>query len=328
MKWLLATGAVVMVLGAASLFALERWHRSMLPLDSPVVVELARGEAFSSFARALAAQGLISHPRYWSLRARLTGAARSVQAGEYQLSPGDTPQALLDRLRSGQVLTYQVQLIEGWTLREALGALRAHPQLTPALTGADEQTLLSMLGLPAGHAEGMFFPDTYQFERGATDADILRRAYDKLQDELARVWESRDSGLPYDRPYDALIVASLIEKETGQDSDRSRIAQVFVNRLERGMRLQTDPTVIYGIGPGFNGNLTRRDLRTDTPYNTYTRHGLPPSPIALVGVDSLAAAVHPAPGEYLYFVSRGDGSSKFSLSLEEHEAAVRKYQLK
>ena len=174
----------------------------------------------------------------------------------------------------------------------------------------------------------MFFPDTYQFRRADSDSDVLRRAYRKLQDELARAWEGRDAGLPYARPYDALIAASLIEKETGRDSDRDRIAQVFVSRLQRAMRLQTDPSVIYGIGPGFNGNLTRRDLRTDTPYNTYTRQGLPPSPIALVGAQSLDAAVHPAPGEFLYFVSRGDGSSQFSVSLEEHEAAVRKYQLK
>jgi UPF0755 protein len=191
----------------------------------------------------------------------------------------------------------------------------------------DEQTVLGVLGLPEGHGEGLFFPDTYHFERGTSDADILRRAYRKLASELEAAWQSRDAGLPYDSPYDALIVASLIEKETGRDSDRASIAQVFVSRLNRGMRLQTDPSVIYGVGPSFDGDLTRRHLRTDTPYNTYTRHGLPPTPIALVGRKSLKAAMHPAPGEFLYFVSRGDGSSHFSVSLEEHQAAVRRYQL-
>jgi UPF0755 protein len=259
--------------------------------------------------------------------ARLDGSARRVQAGEYWLKAGDLPGNLLERLLAGDVVRYQVKLIEGWTLAEALATLAVHPELEHELSGVDEQTVLGVLGLPEGHGEGLFFPDTYHFERGTSDADILRRAYRKLASELEAAWQSRDAGLPYDSPYDALIVASLIEKETGRDSDRASIAQVFVSRLNRGMRLQTDPSVIYGVGSSFDGDLTRRHLRTDTPYNTYTRHGLPPTPIALVGRKSLKAAMHPAPGEFLYFVSRGDGSSHFSVSLEEHQAAVRRYQL-
>jgi UPF0755 protein len=181
--------------------------------------------------------------------------------------------------------------------------------------------------LPGGRAEGLFFPDTYHFAGATSDADILRRAYARLETELAAAWLARAAGLPWKSPYEALIAASLIEKETGQADDRPRIAQVFVSRLQRGMRLQTDPSVIYGLGNSFDGNLTRRHLRDDTPYNTYTRGGLPPTPIALVGKRSLMAALHPAEGEFLYFVSRGDGSSQFSINLEDHKAAVRKYQL-
>jgi UPF0755 protein len=327
LKRALAAALAVVLLAGGFLVFVERWHDSPLPLEAPVDAELEQGQPFSRFASHLAERGIITHPLLWSWRARLSGAARQIQAGEYEIHPGDTPATLLARLRRGEVKTYEVQLIDGWTIRQALGALAAHPVLVHTLAGTDEETLLEQLGLPGGHAEGMFFPDTYHFERGASDADILRRAYAKLQNELAALWESRAQGLPYETPYEALIVASLIEKETGVDTDRPRISQVFASRLSLGMRLQTDPSVIYGIGRSFDGNLTRRHLRTDTPYNTYTRSGLPPTPIALVGARSLIAALHPAPGDYLYFVSRGDGSSEFSASLKEHEAAVRKYQL-
>ncbi len=320
---LLVSGLVVV----ATYFYIQRWAQAPLPVAEQQLIELATGQAFSSFAAELADSGIIDQPELWSWYARVTGQARQVQAGEYLVAPGETPQSLLERLRSGDVATYQVQLIEGWTVRQALGALRAHPVVVHTLESVDENTLLSVLGLPPGHAEGMFFPDTYHFEKGASDADILRRAYAKLQQELAEGWESRAAGLPYASPYEALIVGSLVEKETGRDSDREVISQVFVTRLQKGMRLQTDPSVIYGVGEVFRGDLTRQHLRTDTPYNTYTRHGLPPSPIALVSSRSLQAAFHPAEGEYLYFVSRGDGSSQFSVSLEDHNEAVRRYQL-
>jgi UPF0755 protein len=326
-KVLLALLVIVLASAAGAGLYVKAWLDRPLLVAEDTKVVLAAGQSFSSFARQLEADGVLSNATLWSVLARLDGSARRVQAGEYWLRTGDRAGDLLDRLLAGEVVRYEVKLIEGWTLAQALAALFAHPDLDHELAGADESTVLGVLGLPEGHGEGLFFPDTYHFERGTSDADILRRAYRKLEAELAAAWQSRDSGLPYDSAYDALIVASLIEKETGRDSDRASIAQVFVSRLHRGMRLQTDPSVIYGVGPMFDGNLTRRHLRTDTPYNTYTRKGLPPTPIALVGRKSLAAAMHPAPGEFLYFVSRGDGSSHFSVSLEEHQAAVRRYQL-
>jgi len=329
--WLKRALAAALVASAALVgfgVFVERWYHAPLPVVATEEAELAPGQPFSRFAAHLAERGLITHPRLWTWRARLAGAARQVQAGEYEVRPGDTPATLLERLRQGDVKTYEVKLIEGWTVRDALRALAADPALEHTLAGVDEQTLLEQLGLPGGHAEGMFFPDTYHFVRGATDADVLRRAYLKLESELSRLWNDRAPELPYETPYEALIVASLIEKETGVESDRARISQVFASRLDLGMRLQTDPSVIYGLGAAFDGDLKRRDLRTDGPYNTYTRSGLPPTPIALAGGRSLEAALHPASGDFLYFVSKGDGSSEFSVSLEEHEAAVRKYQLR
>ncbi|MGE0623055.1 MAG: endolytic transglycosylase MltG [Pseudomonadales bacterium] len=303
------------------------WNGQPLDVREDTRVDIRPGQSFASFARSLADAGVISRPALWTMLARATGDARRVQAGEYRVTVGDTPQVLLERMLAGDVITYEVTLLEGWTVRRALAELAAQGPLAHELEGVDETTLLGVLGLPEGNAEGLFFPDTYRYERGVSDADILRRAYRKLQEELAGLWEGRDAGLPYETPYEALIVASLVEKETGREEDRASIAQVFATRLHRGMRLQTDPSVIYGVGDGFDGNLTRTHLRTDTPYNTYTRKGLPPTPIALVGSRSLEAALHPAAGDFLYFVSRGDGTSQFSVSLEEHEAAVRRYQL-
>ncbi|MEM8768461.1 MAG: endolytic transglycosylase MltG [Pseudomonadota bacterium] len=327
LKILLTLFIVVAVALAAAGFYGWSWLERPFALEEERIVTLASGQSFAGFTAELEDEGIINQARIWTLLARLSGDARRVQAGEYRLSPGDTPTTLMARLLNGEVVTYEVKLIEGWTIREALAELARQPALEQTLTGASVTTLLGALGLPGGNAEGLFFPDTYRYERGASDADILRRAYGKLETELELVWTGRDAGLPYESPYDALIAASLIEKETGREEDRASIAQVFISRLHKGMRLQTDPSVIYGVGPSFDGNLTRSHLRTDTPYNTYTRKGLPPTPIALVGRRALEAAVHPAPGEFLYFVSRGDGTSQFSVSLEEHEAAVRKYQL-
>jgi len=319
---------VLIFLSAATIGYVRHWSSQPLGIVEKTRVELASGQPFSAFAGKLAAAGIVEHPRLWSWDARLRGLATRVQAGEYSLAPGDTPDDLLQALLSGDVIFYEVQLIEGWTVTEVLGILAADTRLEHELGGADEQTLLGALGLPQGHAEGLFFPDTYRYERGTSDADVLMRAYDKMQSELSSHWRDRDVGLPYDTPYQALIAASLVEKETGREADRPQIAQVFATRLQKGMRLQTDPSVIYGLGAGFDGNLTRRHLRTDTPYNTYTRRGLPPTPIALPSLRSIQAALHPAGGDYLYFVSRGDGTSQFSTSLAEHEAAVRKYQLR
>ena len=328
MKFFLGCLVLAGLAVAGLLVYVGSWANVPFVISAEHRVELARGQSFSSFAAALAEEDLITRPRLWSWQARWQGNARRVQAGEYWIQPGDTPASLLDKLLTGDVISYEIQLIEGWTLREVLASVAGEEVLEHELGAVDANTLLGVLGLPSGNAEGLFFPDTYQFTRGASDVEILQRAYDQMQQKLAEAWQNRDVGLPYENAYQALIAASLVEKETGRDADRPHIAQVFVSRLHARMRLQTDPAVIYGLGKSFNGNLTRKHLRTDTPYNTYTRKGLPPTPIAIAGARSIEAALHPAGGDYLYFVSGGDGSSHFSVSLEEHEAAVRKYQLR
>jgi len=324
--FIFSVSALVLV-AVAGVFYIVNWNSSALPLQEGTTVTLHAGESFVSFAQRLESDRVLTRARLWSRLAGLRGLAHRVKAGEYGVQPGDTPETLLQRLVAGDVLTYHVQIIEGWTAMQSVRALRANDKLVHTLEGVDVETLLEALGLPAGHAEGLFFPDTYRFVGGDSDADILRRAYAKMQSELEAAWSSRDLSVPYKTPYEALIAASLIEKETGRDEDREHISQVFANRLLAGMKLQTDPAVIYGIGERFNGDLQRRHLREDTPYNTYVHRGLPPTPIALAGAKSIAAALHPGPGNFLYFVSRGDGSSEFSTSLSEHREAVRKYQL-
>jgi UPF0755 protein len=324
-KIVLATVIASALLAGGTTWYVMRWQQTPFAMAEGVVVILERGQSFAGFARRLNELGVIDHPRLWTVMARVSGDARRVQAGEYLIRPSDSPATFLSRLTLGDIVTYQAQIIEGWTVMQAVAALSGDPVLEQRLEGVDVHTLLELLGLPAGHAEGMFFPDTYRFVRGDSDVDILRRAYARMESILQEAWSGRREGLPYETPYEALIVASLIEKETGLESDRAAISQVFVRRLELGMRLQTDPSVIYGVGDTFDGALRRTHLREDTPYNTYRHHGLPPTPIALPGARSIAAALHPAEGEYLYFVSRGDGTSKFSYTLEEHNDAVYRY---
>jgi UPF0755 protein len=324
-KSLLAILVAALLMGGATLWYVVRWQQAPLELEQRAVVILERGEPFGRFAARMSDAGIIDHPRLWTLLARYTGEARRVKAGEYEVRPSDTPMTLLARLVAGEVVTYQAQILEGWTIMQAIAALAADPVLEHKLEGVTVQTLLDGLGLPDGHAEGRFFPDTYRFVRGDSDADILRRAYVRMESVLQEAWAERAGDLPYESPYEALIVASLIEKETGREADRALISQVFVLRLRLGWRLQTDPSVIYGIGDEFDGDLRRSHLRADTPYNTYRNHGLPPTPIALPGARSIHAAMHPAEGEYLYFVSRGDGSSEFSMTLEQHNDAVFRY---
>jgi UPF0755 protein len=298
-----------------------------LPLAAPVVVEIPRGTAFGAFAERLAAEGRLDHPRLLRLWARLTGDAGAIHAGEYRLDPGTTPRELLARLVAGDVLRRQVTLLPGWRFDQVVRTLAAAPRLRTTLDGATDEEIMGRLGRPGVPAEGRFFPDTYDYVAGTTDLEILARALARLDAVLAEEWADRDFGLPLDGPDEALVLASIVEKETGRAEDRTRIAGVFVRRLERNMRLQTDPSVIYGLGPAFDGDLTRRDLRTPTPWNTYVHRGLPPTPIALASRASIRAAVRPAEGDALYFVARGDGSSEFSATLEAHNAAVRRYQL-
>ena len=306
-----------------------RWLDQPLALDAPVVVELPQGGNLTHFLDDLHESGLLDHPRWLRAQARIDGVADKVRAGEYRLEPGITPRLLLEMLVAGRVVVYAVTLVEGMTVAQVLARLQEQPKLETALRGATADSLFGKLGVDAGwsSAEGSFFPDTYQYSRGMSDADILLASHRALHEVLTEEWAGRDAGLPYRTPYEALIMASLVEKETGVAEERQEIAGVFVRRLQKGMLLQTDPAVIYGLGESFDGNLTREHLRAPGPYNTYLNAGLPPSPIALPGRAAIHAALHPAPGSALYFVARGDGSHEFSASLEEHNRAVRKYQL-
>lgn len=288
---------------------------------------IPQGAHLGTVADALAARGLTDHPRFFVWMARLRGKEQAIRAGEYRIPPGTTPPGLLAMLVAGRVVQHELTIVEGWNFRELRAAVAANPVLEHTLEGLTAAEVMARLGHPEEHPEGRFFPDTYHFPRGTTDAAFLRRAYAAMERHLAGAWADRDEGLPYEGPYEALIMASIVEKETAVPEERAAIAGVFVRRLERGMRLQTDPTVIYGIGPDFDGNIRRRDLREDTPYNTYVHKGLPPTPIAMPGAEAIHAALHPAPGNALYFVAKGDGSHVFSATLEGHNRAVRRYQL-
>jgi UPF0755 protein len=259
--------------------------------------------------------------------AHFSGDATRIKAGEYEVPAGTTPPALLDLLISGKVIQRAVTLVEGWTFRQVLAALSEDTRLVKELGKAAPGDVMERLGRSGQHPEGRFFPDTYNFTKGTTDLDILRRAYERMEQVLAQEWEQRREDLPLATPEEAVILASIVEKETGLASERPAIAGVFIRRLELGMKLQTDPTVIYGLGDAFDGNLTRAHLRGDTPYNTYVHPGLPPTPIALPGRQAIHAVLHPEDGDSLYFVAKGDGSHHFSTNLAEHNRAVRQYQL-
>ena len=321
--------ACVLLLALVAWTTFVRWLEQPLALDAPVVVELPQGGNLTHFLDDLHERGLLDRPRWLRAQARIDGIADMVRAGEYRLEPGVTPRLLLDMLVAGRVVVYAVTLVEGMTVGQVLARLHDQPKLEPVLRGAAVDSLLDKLGVDTGwsSAEGAFFPDTYQYSLGMSDADILLASHRELREVLAEEWAARDAGLPYRVPYEALIMASLVEKETGVAGERREIAGVFVRRLQKGMLLQTDPAVIYGLGEAFDGNLTRKHLRTPGAYNTYLNAGLPPSPIALPGRAAIHAALHPAPGSALSCVARGDGSHEFSATLEDHNRAVRKYQL-
>lgn len=330
-RWTLRLGAFAVLLAGAVVAVdfLRFLHGPMRPdAAEPLVLLVAPGSPVTRVARDLAAAGWLERPLYFRIAARVSGAARRIQAGEYRIPPAQTPHRLLERMVAGDVKTYHLTVIEGWTFDRMLEAVRAHPALEHELPpDAGPGAVMAALGHPDQHPEGRFFPDTYQFPRGTTDLELLRRAYERMQRVLAEEWAGREPGLPLDSAYEALILASIIERETGVPEERARIAGVFVERLERGMRLQTDPTVIYGLGDEFDGDLRFRHLRTDTPYNTYTRAGLTPTPIALPSRAAIHAAVHPDRRGEVYFVATGDGRHVFSKTLEEHNKAVIEYQL-
>jgi len=318
---------VLLVAGAA----LWLVRQADQPLDVPggtVELTIPKGSSMRDVARLAVDAGVGVDPRFLYWMARMGGQASQIKAGSYEINAGITPRALLAKLVSGDVILRSVALIEGWTFRQVRKALEQNPDLTHEIAGLSDQDILQRIGATESHPEGLFFPDTYSFHRGDSELDVLKRAYEEMQTHLAAAWDHRDTTLPFKTPYEALILASIVEKETGQADDRPMIASVFVNRLRAGMLLQTDPTVIYGVGDKFDGNLRRHHLNRDTPYNTYTRTGLPPTPIAMPGLAAIRAALNPPQSKYYYFVARGDGSSQFSASLTEHNRAVRKYQLK
>ena len=284
------------------------------------------GSSMRVAAREVAAAGVELDPWVLRLLGKLLRVDTSIKAGSYEIAVGITPLELLKKMTRGDVTQAELALIEGWTFRQMRERLDAHPDLRHDTQDLPETEIMRLIGAPETVAEGLFFPDTYFFAKRSSDVELLARAYRSMQQHLERAWQARAPELPYQEPYQALIMASIVEKETGRADDRPLVASVFVNRLRQRMLLQTDPTVIYGIGEGFDGNLRKRDLLADTPYNTYTRPGLPPTPIAMPGLASLQAALHPASTEALYFVARGDGSSQFSPTVDEHNRAVRRFQ--
>ncbi len=332
MKRRLRTALLLVLIGVASWFGWRQHETSWLErpiaaLDAPATFELPAGASLTAVADALEERGILDQPGAWVRHAKRTGGATRIQAGEYELSPGTTPASLLAQFVAGDVRLYALTIPEGWTARQALAAIQSHPQVRVELRDVPEGELMKRLGFGARHPEGQFFPDTYRFPRHTTDAELLRLAHGRLERELAAAWKRRARALPFNTPEEALILASIVEKETGATEERPEIAGVFVNRLRQGMRLQTDPTVIYGLGKAFDGNLRRRDLLADTPYNTYTRAGLPPTPIALPGRAALEAAVRPASTDALYFVAtgRGDGRHFFAETLVAHNENVSRH---
>ncbi len=328
-KRLLTLGVLAALIVAAFLtFQMLRFQHGSVALPADDTVFLIRsGSNIKTIAQELTSEGIIEDPWLFILLAKLKGVETRVRAGEYLIETGQSPDDLLETFTRGSAIQYSLTVIEGWTFRQLLDAIAADPILEQTLASKTVAEIMTLLGRPDEHPEGRFFPDTYRFPKGTTDIDFLRRAYQVMESHLRREWDRRDPDLPLADPYEALILASIIEKETAVGYERPMIAGVFIERLRRNMRLQTDPTVIYGLGASFDGDIRFRDLKKDTPYNTYLHAGLTPTPIALPGLDSIRAALHPARTDALYFVSKGDGTHHFSATLEEHNAAVRQYQL-
>lgn len=306
---------------------LQKWLSTPLAIsEQGYTYELKQGQSLGHLAYALGRDEVINHPRLLRLYARWT-ALNKIHAGEYFFPQGTTPKTLLEKLQKGEVVLYQVTLVEGWTYKQAVDALAKADTVRSLLPGKTQEEQIALLNIPVTALEGWFFPDTYSFSRNTSDVEILQGAYQKMVSLLSAEWEKRLPDLPYESPYEALTMASIIERETGHHSERDQIAGVFVRRLQQGMKLQTDPTVIYGMGERYQGRIRRADLEEATSHNTYVISGLPPTPIALPSAASIRAALNPAPGKALYFVAKGDGTSEFSETLTQHNQAVRRYQL-
>ena len=299
-----------------------------LAIEQDQVLVVRPGQSLKALARQLVEKNWISQPYYLVFESRRRKISAQIKAGEFTIKPGTTPLQLLDILVEGKVKQYSMTLPEGWTFRQIIDAIVANNELVKVLPSYEPKQVMAAAGYSGYFAEGRVFPDTYLFPAGTSDVDFVRRAIKTQEKVLDEEWAARDEGLPYNSPYEALIMASIIEKETGQAEERRKIAGVFVRRLQLGMKLQTDPTVIYAMAERFDGNIRRKDLSIDSPYNTYRYRGLPPTPIASPGRLAIHAALHPLPGKELYFVAKGDGSHHFSASLKEHNDAVARYQLK
>jgi UPF0755 protein len=327
LRWLSAAILLLLVVAIAATM-LWRWYEHALPMTAErIEVRIAPGSSARAIARQLRAAGVAVNEDLFVATARATEATQALRAGRYEFTRGMSVHEVIDKLRRGEVMRERLTIVEGWTVRELRAALAATADLKQDSAKLGDAELLRAIGATESHPEGLFAPDTYLFDPGSSDLDLLRSAYRAQQAQLAQAWDKRGADLPLKSPYELLILASIVEKETGQSDDRPQVAAVFVNRLRIGMRLQTDPTIIYGLGDKFDGNLRKRDLLADGPYNSYTRAGLPPTPISLPGRAALQAVVNPAPSRALYFVARGDGTSQFSETLADHNRAVARYQL-
>jgi len=320
------------LLGILAMLAAGAWlwwfAHTPLKLGAPTVeFTIPHGSSLRAASRAIAQAGVGMRPWAFEAVARVAGNPADIKAGQYEIRSGVTPRELLGKLVRGEVALTEIAFIEGWSFKQLRDALDAHSDVRHDTRGLADAEVMRRLQAPSENPEGLFFPDTYRFAKGASDLEVLRSAYRAMAKRLDAAWAQREADLPLASPYAALILASIVEKETGRADDRAMIAAVLVNRLRAGMKLQADPTVIYGLGSAFDGNLRKRDLVADTPYNTYTRDGLPPTPIALPGLASIEAVLNPARTDALYFVARGNGTSEFSRTLEEHNRAVTKYQL-
>lgn len=323
-RGLIAALIFVLLLGSGWL----AWYAQTPAAEArlPVEFSIAPGSNLRKAAQDFEAMGLIRHPAAFVALGRLLGQAGKIKAGSYMLDRAVTPYQLLNKITLGETLLAKVTVIEGWTFRQMRAALDGNPRLKHDTAGIADAELMRLIGAGETNPEGLFFPDTYYFDAGSSDLDLYRRAYHTMAAALATAWPGRAADLPYVSPYQALIMASIVEKETGAPEERPLIAAVFLNRMRIGMRLQTDPTVIYGLGTDYDGNLRKSDLLADTPYNTYTRAGLPPTPIALPGQAAIQAVLHPEDSQALYFVAKGSGRHQFSNTLDEHNRAVNRYQ--
>ncbi|MFG6413508.1 endolytic transglycosylase MltG [Roseateles sp. DC23W] len=327
MKWLLRAVLALLLIVALAAGAAWQWLSSPLSLATPSVeLSVEPGTNPAVVARAWVAAGVQTDERWLYQWFKWSGQAKQIRAGSYEVHAGVTPRELLHKMVRGDEVLEQLRIIEGWNWRQVRAALATAPSLKPKTADMSDADIMAALGERGVAPEGRFFPDTYAYSRGVSDLTVLKRAHAAMKKHLAAAWAQRASNLPLKSADDALVLASIVEKETGTAGDRAKVSAVFINRLRIGMPLQTDPTVIYGIGESFDGNLRKRDLVTDTPFNTYTRGGLPPTPIAMPGAASLKAALNPAATKSLYFVARGDGSSEFSDDLDAHNRAVNKYQ--